>query len=70
MRNRNEIEDEIHFITAPKRSRRWLCFHRCLSVHRGRVCVAGGCVAVGVCVAGGHAWWEGACMAGAVWGQG
>ena len=44
-------------ITARKRSLRRLCFHRCLSVHRG-ACVAGGHVWWG-CV-----WWLGVCMMG------
>ena len=30
---------EIHIITARKRSLRRLCFHRCLSVHRGGICL-------------------------------
>ena len=57
----------IVIITARKRSLRRLCFYRCVSIHRGGVCVwlggVHGCWGVcvvaggGACmVAGGHAW--------------
>ena len=42
----------LQMITARKWSLRWLCFHRCLSVH-GEVCVQGACIRVGVCIGGG-----------------
>ena len=49
------------FITARKRSLQRLCFHRCLSVHRGA------CVAGGVCMGEGHAWLGGAHGRGHAW---
>ena len=47
---------ECILVTARKRSLRWLCFYRCLSVHRGggmRGCSGGACM---VAPGGGHAW--------------
>ena len=68
-------------ITARKRSLRRLCFHRCMSVHRG-ACMVGGVHGRkgrcgGACMHGGvHAWqgghaWQGVCVArGHVWQRG
>ena len=50
-RSRNGI-----YIYRLQTNLRKLCFHRCLSVHRGRACM------VGVWMAGWHAW-QGACTA-------
>ena len=47
----------LPIFTAWKRSLRRLCFHRCVSIHRGGVCGRG------------HAW-QGVCMAGGVHGRG
>ena len=69
-------------ITARKRSLRRLCFYRCLSVHGGVACVAGGggvwqggcvagsCVVGRACVAGGMHGRGVACMAGGMCGRG
>ena len=37
----NTNSSSSNIITAPKRSLRRLCFHRCLSVHRGGLCPGG-----------------------------
>ena len=67
---------------ARKRSLRRLCFYRCLSVHRGGACMAGGCMhgrgyawqggmhGRGMCGGGGHVWWWRACVTGGVHGRG
>ena len=64
-------KNKERIITARKRSLRRLCFHRCLSVHRGGMCGGGcgmGCAWWGGMLARGHACqgrvWRGACVAG------
>ena len=51
----------LDIFTARKRSLRRLCFYRCLSVHGGGACVAGGCAWFG------HARWGSSLVRGYVW---